>query len=324
MTIATLPDALTRHAALFETFFARRVDRAKGRDANLTGAFMNCGAFISIADGVRLAEPLQLLWVYPAGQTHTVFPFIAVSVGIGAEVTILERHHGEGDAFVCGMVDAHIAERGVLNYVVLQQLNDASHIRMARSGVMEKRATLAWQTADLGAAKVRNVTTLRAQGIASAGRSSALSFRSGKQRIDSTLHTDIRAAGAHTESVTNIVLANTSVARHHERITVRGRSRRANANSRCDGLLLSRKAALEFMPERNAAHDGISVSQRARVGSIDADTMFYLATRGIDHLSAMKMVALGFFEPAILAFPGETIRDEVRTALDERIEDAVN
>jgi hypothetical protein len=33
------------------------------------------------------------------------------------------------------------------------------------------------------------------------------------------------------------------------------------------------------------------------------------------------MIALAFFEPAILGLPSDVLRDEVRTALDERLDD---
>lgn len=323
VTVMTLADALTQRPDEIEAFLARRVDQAKTRDALLTAAFMNCGAYLHVEPGVRIERPLQLLWIYAVGQAHTVFPFIAISLGAGAQATVFERHLGGGDAFVCGMTDAQLGAGANLQYVVLQQLNDGSQIRMTRSGVVEKRATLAWHIADLGAAKVRNTTLLSLQGVSATGNYAALAFRNGKQRFDTTLRIDIRAEGAHSRSVTNVALTNAAVARHHERLSIRGRAPRADAVSYSDGLLLSRKAAIEFIPERHAAHDRASLYQRSRIGSIDADTMFYLASRGIDHLAAMKIVALGFFEPAILAFPSEIIRDEVRTALDEHIEEAI-
>ena len=34
------------------------------------------------------------------------------------------------------------------------------------------------------------------------------------------------------------------------------------------------------------------------------------------------MVALAFFEPALARFPTEALRDELRTALDHKIDDA--
>ena len=37
----------------------------------------------------------------------------------------------------------------------------------------------------------------------------------------------------------------------------------------------------------------------ATVGAIDVDEIFYAMTRGIERSEAERMIALGFFEPAI-------------------------
>jgi hypothetical protein len=34
------------------------------------------------------------------------------------------------------------------------------------------------------------------------------------------------------------------------------------------------------------------------------------------------MITLGFFEPVVARFPGEALRDEIRTALDRKLDDA--
>ncbi|MGD1066075.1 MAG: Fe-S cluster assembly protein SufD, partial [Vulcanimicrobiaceae bacterium] len=57
-------------------------------------------------------------------------------------------------------------------------------------------------------------------------------------------------------------------------------------------------------------------------GSLDQDALFYTASRGIARHDAVRMVALAFFEPAIARFPGEALREEIRTALDEKIDAA--
>jgi Fe-S cluster assembly scaffold protein SufB len=323
VTLLSLHDALNTCPAEVEAAMIRCIDRANIRDAQLTGAFVNCGVFLSVAAGVRLREPLQLLWIYPAGRAHTVFPIVIVSLGEGADVTVMERHHGTGDAFVCGIVDAQVGKRAKLSYVAVQQLNDGSQFRMMRSGQAADAATLAWSSADLGGAKIRNTHIAHATGRGSHIHHAALAMLGGKQRADHIVRLHLRGVASQAQSVTAIALTGTAVARQHERIVAHARARHANASTLTAGLLLSRKAAFESVPERAAKESRVALRQNVRVDSVDADTMFYLATRGIHHAAAMKMTALGFFEPAIVKFPGEIISEEIRTALDEHIEEAV-
>ncbi len=59
----------------------------------------------------------------------------------------------------------------------------------------------------------------------------------------------------------------------------------------------------------------------ASVGALDEDALLYVQSRGIARGVAERMMSLAFFEPAISGFPSEAIRDEVRTALDARLDE---
>ncbi len=57
----------------------------------------------------------------------------------------------------------------------------------------------------------------------------------------------------------------------------------------------------------------------ATVGALDAEQIFYLQSRGIEAGAAERMIALGFFEPAIARFPTAGLRDEIRAALEAKL-----
>jgi Fe-S cluster assembly protein SufD len=57
----------------------------------------------------------------------------------------------------------------------------------------------------------------------------------------------------------------------------------------------------------------------ATVGAIDAEQIFYMESRGLERAAAERMIALGFFEPAIERFPTAALRDEIRTSLAAKL-----
>jgi Fe-S cluster assembly protein SufD len=85
--------------------------------------------------------------------------------------------------------------------------------------------------------------------------------------------------------------------------------------------LLSRDAYLEAIPALDIGSNDVSASHAATVGALDEEELFYVQSRGIARGRAERMIALAFFEPAIARFPGEALRDEVRTALDAELDD---
>jgi Fe-S cluster assembly protein SufD len=88
------------------------------------------------------------------------------------------------------------------------------------------------------------------------------------------------------------------------------------ATVRNDGLILARDAYLDAAPVLAVPTHHVSASHATSVGSLDEEELFYVQSRGISRAVAERMMALAFFEPAIGRFPGEALRDEVRTALD--------
>ena len=51
----------------------------------------------------------------------------------------------------------------------------------------------------------------------------------------------------------------------------------------------------------------------------DVQLEYSLMSRGIERDAAEKLIALGFFEPAVARFPGEDLRAELRTLLEEKL-----
>ena len=90
---------------------------------------------------------------------------------------------------------------------------------------------------------------------------------------------------------------------------------------RDDALVLSRDAYLEATPVLDIAANDVGAEHAATVGALDEEELFYVQSRGIARGRAERMIALAFFEPAIVRFPSDALRDEIRTALDAQLDE---
>ena len=79
--------------------------------------------------------------------------------------------------------------------------------------------------------------------------------------------------------------------------------------------------SLEVTPALEIASNRVSAYHAATIGSLDEESLFYVQSRGVTRRTAERMMALAFCEAAIAGFPGDALRDEVRTLLDARLED---
>ncbi|HEY6233712.1 MAG TPA: SufD family Fe-S cluster assembly protein, partial [Candidatus Elarobacter sp.] len=166
------------------------VDWRADKFAALATAFRNCGAFVYVPAGTQVDLPIQLIFANGEARDEAVFPHVVVVLGKGARATVIERHVGDGDPFVCGIVEAHLAEGAELDYVAVQQAGEAARVMFSRGARCERDAQMRWHLAELGGALARTVLGARLEFPGARAEASALFFNTGTQHVDLTSGVD--------------------------------------------------------------------------------------------------------------------------------------
>ena len=321
VTLMSLADAKVAFPERVVAVQHRIVAPGADRFTALATAFQNCGAYVNIPDGVALEAPLQLVWTSRPGEASAVFPHTVVSVGAGAHVTIVERHIGDNESFVCGLVEIDLAEGARLDYVVVQNADVTTRMLVRRAARCAAGATVAFHVAELGSGLVRSVVDVRLNGEGASADLGALFFAHGFEHVDLEIEIDHRASATSSRTIVRDAASGLGQGRFRGAVTIPSSARSCRATMRDDALVLSRDAYIEAIPALEIAANDVSASHAATVGSLDEEQLFYVQSRGFARGNAERMIALAFFEPAIAGFPTELLRDEVRTALDERLDD---
>ncbi len=322
VTVMPLADALRAHPELVQSA-AGSVAQRGDKFTALAGAFQNCGAFVHVPAGVQLDAPIQLVFAHD-GDDAAVFPHIVVVLGDGARATVIERHEGEADAFICGIVEVVTGANARLDYVAVQRAGEGARSMMTRGARSGRDAVVAFHIAELGGVLVRSVVDAELDAEGSRAETSALFFNTGFQHVD--LVTETRHAVGNTTSdvVVRTAASDRGQGRFHGNIIIEPKAHGSDASLRDDALLLSKGSHIDSVPALEIAANDVKAFHGATVGSLDADALFYASSRGIPRGEAVRMIALAFFEPAISRFPGDALRDEVRTALDRKIDTATD
>jgi len=290
--------------------------------AALATAFQNCGAFVHVPAGVVLDTPIQLVFAQAEPYADAIFPRIVVVLGEGARATVLERQIGEGAGLVCGVVSAQLGANAELDYAAIQQLGEEARVLMYRSAHTGAAAKVRWHLAELGATLARTVLGTHLEAGGADTECDALFFNTGFQHVELTTNTEHAVGNTHSSTIVRTAAADRGQGRFFGNITIRPHAHGSDASLRDDALLLSRRAHIDSVPALAIAANDVSAYHGATVGSLDQDALFYAASRGIARPDAVRMVALAFFEPAIARFPGDALREEIRTALDDKIDAA--
>jgi Fe-S cluster assembly protein SufD len=321
VTLLALADARRELPERVGAVHLQVIAPATDRFTALSTAFQNCGAYVDVPAGVVLAAPLQLLWLASPGAPAAVFPHTVIRLGAGARATIVERHLGEGEEFFAGIVEAELAAGARLDYVVVQQADDGTRLFVRRRARCAAGAGVAWHVAELGGALVRGACGAQLAGARASAETNAFFFARGFAHVECIVDADHDAA--HTESRTTVRSAATDRGRGRFAGALRFADGAApcTASMRDDGLILARDAYLDAAPVLAVPTQHIAAAHASSIGSLDEEELFYVQSRGISRGVAERMMALAFFEPAIARFPGDALRDEVRTALDARLND---
>ncbi len=317
VTVERFALARERHRAAFERSFGKAVDTRDDKFASLALAFASDGVFVDVPAGVVLDEPLAIGY---EGGSSALFPYTLVSLGAGARITLVERIRTEpGAPLVCGIAELVLGERSSLTYVVDQRADTKTRLLMTRRATLDADAQLHFSCAELGG--MHAVSRFRSTERAPGGRTEtvALFFSDGAQHVD--IETETVHAAGNTSSATIVRSAGTGrgQGRYLGNIKILAEAHGADASLRDDALLLSEGAHIDSVPALEIAANDVRAFHGATVGAISEDELFYAETRGIARRDAERMIALGFFEPAIARFPTDALRAELRTALEAKL-----
>jgi Fe-S cluster assembly protein SufD len=321
VSMRSLADAARAEPAAVRAVLGRIVPFAADRFTALATAFQNCGALVDVPAELHLDAPLQLVWSGRPGEPQAVFPHTLVRVGANARATLFERHLGATESLVCGIVEIELAAGARLDYVVVQEADDGSRLFFRRAARCAAGATIGWHLADLGGALVRETTLAELTGDGAAAEVNGLFFARGFAHVDWRTALIHSAPRTRSRTVVRSAAAGRGQGRFDGVVRIDAAAHEADASMRDDALILSRDAHLDATPALEIAAHDVKAFHAATVGSLDEEQLFYVATRGIARGRAERMIALAFFEAAIARFPGEAVRDEVRTALDGRLDD---
>jgi Fe-S cluster assembly protein SufD len=321
VTLLALADARRAFPERVAAVHLRIVAPATDRFTALSTAFQNCGAYVEVPAGVALDAPLQLVWTASPGAPTAVFPHTVIRLGAGARATIVERRLGETEMFCAGIVEAELAPGARLDYVVVQQADDGARLFLRRRARCAAGAAVAWHVAELGGALVSGACGAVLAGPRASAETNAFFFARGFAHVECIVDVDHDAGYVESRTTVRSAATDRGRGRFAGELRFADGVAHATASMRDDGLILARDAYLDAAPVLAVPTQHISAAHATSIGSLDEEELFYVQSRGISRSLAERMMALAFFEPVIARFPGDALRDEVRTALDARLND---
>ena len=275
------------------------------------------GTLIEIPDGAQLDEPIVIAYDL---DDVSVVPTTRVVAGAGARATIVERLWGGSDGRTVALAcDVLIGERADITYTVVQTAVTGAHIEATRRSEVAGGGHIAWNIALLGGAATVDSVVSRHDASGASTEIAALFFPVARENVQLTTEVRHDRPSTTSQTVVRSIAAGHGRGRYFGNIRIAALAHGSEASLRDDTLLIGKNARIDAIPALEIAANDVKAFHGATVGAIDDEHIFYLMSRGIDRDAAEKLIALGFFEPALARFPGEALRDEIRTLLEGKL-----
>ncbi len=311
-----LGTALRTHRDLVERAAGFALNPASGKFTALAAALRNAGAFVYVPADTALDSEIEIAYDASSGA---LFPYTLVVLERGAQCTVVERITGEAGAFVCGITEIVTAENATVTYAVDQQLAADGRVFFTRAAKPGKDSRVNWAVAELGSRLSVTSVEVAVDAPGVQADIAGIFFPRDEQHVDLVSNVDHNVGNSFSETIVKSAATGRGQARYVGNIRIVPAAQGTESSLRDDALLLSKKAHIDSVPALEIAANDVKAYHGATVGAIDEEQIFYMTSRGIDRESAEKMIALGFFEPAVARFPGETLRERLRAALEEKV-----
>lgn len=314
--VCDLVTAAREHPQLFTRAF-RATGVAASKFGALTEALAGAGVFVYVPADHACDDPVVISYHAPAGAA--IFPWTVVLAERGARVTIVERTTADTSALIVGATEIVSGDHADVTYAVLQQTSNEARAIFNRRARPGRDGRTAWAIAELGGALAADDISVAFEEPGAEAHITALFFPCGSQHVDVVSTVEHQAGEANSETLVKSAATERGQARFLGNIRIAPHAQGSDARLRDDALLLSTTAHIDSIPALEIGANDVKAYHGATIGAIDAEQIFYMESRGIERAAAERMIALGFFEPAIKYFPSTGLRDEIRAELAAKL-----
>ncbi len=281
----------------------------------LNTAFLSNVAYLHVRRGEVSEEPIEI--THRASGDGAFHARTLIVVGPGAQCTIVETYEGEGQYFQNAVTEIVAGEGAVVDhYKVQRESAEAFHVATMQVQ-LGRSANFTSHNISLGAALARNdIGAVLAEGTEAT--LNGLYIVNGTQHVDN--HTSIDHAKPHGTSheLYKGILDGKATAVFNGRIIVRQDAQKTDSKQTNKNLVLSDEAVIDTKPELQIFADDVRCTHGATIGQLDAESLFYLQSRGIGKSAARSLLTYAFAQDIADRIKIPSLKDSLERILIEK------
>ena len=288
--------------------------------AALNTAFVGDGIGISVPAGTDAGIINVVYLTTGREQPRATHPRLVISAAPNSRATVIETFVGPDVRYLTNAVmEASVGEgASVEHYRLLLEGQEAYHVGVSRV-LQQKDSKFSSVAIAQGAALGRNDFGVTLVGTGAECVLNGLYLTRGDQHIDNYINIDHTEPYGTSRLFYKGILDGRSRAVFGGNVTVRKDAQKTDAQQTDKNLLLSGEAEVDSKPSLLIYADDVKCGHGATAGHVDADTVFYMRSRGLDLAAASRILIHAFASEIIDTVALEPLREY----LDERFRNAI-
>jgi len=297
VSVSSLAGEISDNPSAIEPHLGRYLDNRRDAFCALNTAFLEDGAYVHIPRGTLVEQPICLLFVSMGDDAPSMsHPRNLVVAEEDSQATIVEDYVSlDGGAVFCNTVTELVAgDHTVLSHYMIEREHEKAfnistlRIQQGRSANVVSHSVL------LGGALVRNNVHPVLAGEGGECLINGLFIGNGHQHLDNYMLVEHSSPRCGSRQFYNGILDGHAHGVFHGRIIVHQDAQKTDAKQTNRNLLLSDDAQIDTKPQLEIYADDVKCTHGATIGQIEGDALFYLRSRGIDEVSARKLLLFAF------------------------------
>ncbi len=314
LRVLRLSEALQAEGKLIERHLGQYAAFENQAFSALNTAFLSDGAFIHVAPGKVIEQPIQVLFVSTGQAADSVsHPRNLFLIEENSQARIIETYASldETRHLTNSVTEVVLGANAVVDHVKLQN-ESRSCFHVGRTQVLQERSsTYTNHNLALGSGLARNdiATVLDGEG--------GLCYLNGLFAADGSQHVDNFTIMEHVKpncdswELYKGVLDDKARGVFHGRIIVHPDAQKTDSKQTNDNLLISDNALVNTKPQLEIYADDVKCTHGATIGQLEKEALFYLRSRGIEAEAARSLLIYAFASEIVNRIVHQPLRDQL-------------
>jgi Fe-S cluster assembly protein SufD len=321
VVFADFKSALTDHSDLPKEHFFTEVPIDEHKFTALHGAFFSDGVFVYVPRGIEVSVPLEVIRRVDTGGS--TFPHTTIVVDENASLTFVDSF-SSGDvgaeAICSSVVEIEARAGATVNYISLQRWGRGVHHFQTQRFTGYRDTTVRSLAVNLGSSFARTQVESVLKGEGSFSEMLGLYFADSDQHFAQRTLQEHAAPHSTSDLLYKGALKQRSRSEYSGLIKVARDAQGTDAYQANRNLSLSDEAIARSIPQLEIEANEVRCTHGATVAPVEEEHLFYLMSRGIDRITAQKLIVFGFFGEVLDRIRVANVREDLAQAIAAKVE----